>query len=90
MNQNTDNRSFTGDALAAILGELAKVNIIASGLKYDLEPLAPEDVEAGAEPLTPEQISDDLDLICTIVTKIVLEHLNATTDEWLIANDAIE
>ncbi|MGK9052238.1 hypothetical protein [Neorhizobium petrolearium] len=69
---------------------MATINAIAHGLKYSLEPLSEEDIAAGAEPLTPEQITEGLDEIATIVTRIVLDHLKAKTDEWYSANDKIE
>lgn len=83
-------RPFEGYALHALLQELATINVIAFGLRHDLEPLSAEDIEAGAEPLTAAQIRDDLEFIQTVVTRIVAEHLKATTEEWVTATDTME
>lgn len=90
MQPPNSNRPFEGTALTEILRDLAAINVIATSLKYDLEPLSDEDRAAGAEPLTPAQITEDLDQIATIVTRIVLEHVKAQTGEWYDANDKIE
>lgn len=89
-NNGKATRPFDGQALDGILREFALVNVTAGSLKMNLEPLSPEDEAAGAEPLTPQQIQDDLEQIMQIVTRIVLNHLNAAPAEWYAANDAIE
>lgn len=83
-------RPFEGDALAAVLKQLALIDLKATSLKMDLGPLSEEDKAAGAEPLTPEQIAEELEAISVIVTKIVLEHLNVAPEEWYAAHDAVE
>ncbi|WP_170573535.1 hypothetical protein [Ruegeria atlantica] len=77
-------------ARAEILKELANINAVASSLSMDLEDdLTPEDIAAGAEPLTPEQIQAELKSICSSVTLIALEHLKAEGEEWIAVNDSI-
>nr|WP_314089421.1 hypothetical protein [uncultured Shinella sp.] len=90
MSVDEGKRPFDGYALHAVLQELATINVLAFGLKHDLEPLSAEDIEAGAEPLTPAQIQDDLEIIQTVVTRIVVEHLRASTEEWVTATDTME
>lgn len=82
-------RPLEGIALAAILHQLASVNVVASNLKFDLDPLSEEDIAAGAVPLTPEQFQEELGRISTIVTMIAIEHLKVEPSEWYAANDAI-
>ena len=61
------NRPFEGQALEAVLRELALVHATAGSLKLSLDPVSAEDAAAGAEPLTPEQIQEDLEQIMLIV-----------------------
>lgn len=84
------NRPLEGQALQDILHELAMINTVAGMLKLNLEPLDQEDIAAGAEALTPEQINEDLDKICNIVTRIAIASLQAQPAEWYAANDSIE
>ncbi|MDQ0324076.1 hypothetical protein QO002_006283 [Pararhizobium capsulatum DSM 1112] len=84
------NRPFQGKALAAVLRDLAQINAIALSLKYDLAPLSENDKALGMQPLAPTQISRELEHIAAIVTRIVLEHLKAESNEWYEANDQIE
>ncbi len=90
MQPANSNRPFEGAALTDILHQLARINVIATSLKYELDPLSDEDEEAGAEPLTPDQIKEELDEIATIVTEIALNHVKAHAEEWIEANDEIE
>jgi hypothetical protein len=83
-------RPFEGQALEAVLKELALINAIASSLQMSLEPLSTEDKAAGAEPLTAEQIKEDLEKVLQLVTGIVLQHIRAEPEEWYAANDKIE
>lgn len=62
---------------------------IADSLRYSLEPLTEADRAAGAEPLTKEQIQEELDQISQVVTFIALQDLRAESFEWYAANDAI-
>ena len=82
-------RPLEGSVLAEILHQLASVNVIASNLKFDLDPLSDEEAAAGAVPLTPEQFQSELGRISTIVTMIAIEHLKADPSEWYAANDAV-
>jgi hypothetical protein len=90
MQPANSNRPLEGAALDDILKELAEINVRAMSLKHDLGPLSDEDKALGAEPLTAEQISEELDQIANIVTRIVARNLKATGDEWVDANEDIE
>ena len=79
-----------GVTFAVTLSKLALVNALSGSLKIDLEPLDPEDVAAGAEPLSLEQIQIELEKICQTVTEIAVVHLGASTAEWYAANDSVE
>lgn len=89
-NNGKGSRPLEGLALERILKELALVDAIAGSLKLSLEPLSDDDRTAGAEPLTPKQIQDDLDEMMRIITGIVFLHLKAESSEWYAATDAIE
>ena len=71
------------------LKRLAEICATADGLRYELEPLSEDDVAAGAEPLTPEQINEALENISRIATRLALEEMQATPEEWYAANDSI-
>ena len=90
MKNGHSTRPFEGEALAAVLKQLALIDVRASSLKMNLEPLSEEDKAAGAEPLTSEQIADELEAISRLVTGIVLEHLNVAPAEWYAAHDTVE
>lgn len=83
------NRPIEGQALKEILHELASITAISDSLKLSLEPLTDEDRAAGAEPLSNEQINEELEKISRIATQIAILHLHAETEEWYAANDAI-
>ncbi|WP_146620031.1 hypothetical protein [Acuticoccus sediminis] len=85
----SENRPFEGQALKDILHELARINATAGGLRYSLDPITDEDRKAGAEPLTPEQIQEDLTDIMRVLTGVVVNHLRAKPAEWYAANDEI-
>ncbi|EAQ23222.1 hypothetical protein [Roseovarius sp. 217] len=87
---STDERPLNGKALKVILEQLAEVSAIAFALKHDLEPLTPEDIQAGAEPLSQGQIQDSLDEIQTMITNLARVALKATSEEWGAANDGIQ
>ena len=90
MKPANSNRPIEGQALTNILHELARVNVTIGSLKFDLEPLAEEDIAAGAEPLTSEQVQEELEKIAQIVTTVAIQHLKADPMEWYAANDMIE
>ena len=90
MKPANSNRPIEGQILTDILLELARVNVVASSLMRSLDPPDEEDIAAGAEPLTPDQIKEDLDQICNIVTRIAVVNLKAESGEWYAANDSIE
>lgn len=90
MKPANSNRPMEGQALQDILKELATVNVLAMSLKMDLDPLDEEDIALGAEPLTPDQIKEELDKIANIVTRIAILNLKAESAEWYAANDSIE
>lgn len=83
-------RPMEGWYLRDGLKKLAEICAIADGLRYSLEPLSEDDIAAGAEPLTPDQIAPDLERIARLATSLALEELQATTEEWYKANDSIE
>ena len=83
-------RPMEGWYLRDGLKKLAEICAIADSLRHNLEPLSEEDIAAGAEPLTPEQITPDLERIARLATSLALEELQATTEEWYKANDSIE
>ncbi|WP_305487601.1 hypothetical protein [Brevundimonas sp.] len=62
---------------------------MAWGLWHDLDPLSPEDVAAGAEPLSADQIQTELERICEVISQVALDDLKATGGEWLEATDSI-
>ncbi len=66
------------------------VHATAWSLKQDLDPLASDDAAAGAEPLSSEQIQNELDEICELISQIALEDLKVTGPEWIEAVDSIE
>ncbi|WBU61788.1 hypothetical protein [Paracoccus albus] len=83
-------RPMEGLYLRDCLKRLAEISVRADSLRHDLEPLGEDDIAAGAEPLTVEQISEELQGIATLATKIALDDLHATNEEWYAANDKIE
>jgi hypothetical protein len=85
-----DDRPLNGEALEDILRQLAEISAIAFSLKYELEPLTPEDIQAGAEPLSQGQIQESLDSIQNMITILALNDLKATREEWYAANDGIQ
>jgi hypothetical protein len=85
-----EKRPMEGWYLRDALRKLAEICALSSALRYSLEPLSDEDIAAGAEPLTPEQIIPDLERISRIATSLALEELQATSTEWYAANDSIE
>lgn len=83
-------RPLEGEQLQKILSQLAEISAIAFSLKHELEPLTPEDIQAGAEPLSQGQIQGSLDEIQTMITLLAMNDLNATREEWYAANDGIQ
>lgn len=82
-------RPMEGMYLRDGLKRLARICALADGLRLDLEPLSEEDIAAGAEPLTSEQINESLQEIARIATALALEELQATPEEWYAANDSV-
>ncbi len=85
-----NDRPLSGEAREDILRQLAEISAIAFSLKYELEPLTPEDIQAGAEPLSQGQIQKSLDSIQNMITILALNDLKATREEWYAANDGIQ
>ena len=83
-------RPWEGMYLRDALKKAALISALADSLRFDLEPLSDEDIALGAEPLTYEQISENLQSIARIATSLALEEMQATREEWCAANDAIE
>lgn len=83
-------RPMEGWYLRDGLKKLAEICVLADSLKYELEPLSEEDIAAGAEPLTKEQIDQSLGRIAMLATSLALEELKATREEWYAANNKIE
>lgn len=82
-------RPMEGWYLRDCLKKLAEISACAEGLKLDLQPLDAEDIVAGAEPLTLQQITETLDRIAHLAVSLALEEMQATSEEWYAANDAI-
>lgn len=82
-------RPLEEEALAVFLRELATADAIAWSLSRDLEPPSEEDRAHGAEPLSKEQIQDELAKISKIMETVALYHLRATPGEWGDARLAI-
>lgn len=76
------NRPFEGQALKDILADLAEISQVASGLSDELNPLLPEYIAAGAEPLTLPQIREALEQIQQLAFTIARMRLQATSEEW--------
>jgi len=89
MNAANGNRPLEGKLLRDALHELAMITAVADSLRLSLGPLTEEDKAAGAEPLTNEQIQEDLEKITHIATKVAIHHLHALPQEWYAANEAI-
>ncbi len=83
-------RPMEGWYLRDGLKRLATICAIADGMRYSLEPLSDEDIAAGAEPLTPEQMQEELERISMIATQVALEEMQATSEEWYAANSSVE
>lgn len=83
-------RTLTEAEFRDALRTLAEVCVKAFSLRQDLAPLTAEDIELGAEPLTQEQIHESLDSIQDELTKLALNTLHATREEWLAANDTVQ
>lgn len=86
---NGQGRPMEGLYLRDALKKLAEISAIAESMRYSLDPLSEEDIELGAEPLTPDQMMPDLERIFQLVSSFALEELQATSIEWHDANDAI-
>lgn len=86
----TQKRPMEGWYLRDCLKKLAEICAYADGMKHDLQPLEADDIAAGAEPLTIEQISETLDRISRLATSLALEEMQATNEEWYAANDAVQ
>lgn len=82
-------RPFEEEALELILRELATGDAIAWSLSRDLEPPSEDDIAHGAEPLSKEQIQEELAKISKIMETVALYHLRATPGEWGDARLAI-
>lgn len=83
-------REISENAFRKALAQIAEISAIAFSLKADLEPLSPEDIQAGAEPLNQGQIQEALDSIQTRLTVLALNTLGATKEEWYAANDTVQ
>ena len=84
-------RPMEGWYLRGALEKLAEISAIADSMRRSLtEPLTDDDIAAGAEPLTPEQMAPELERITLLTTSLALEELQATAVEWYAANDKIE
>lgn len=90
MNEHPFERAAMGADRAEAIRNLALINAIASSLKFSMEPLTQEDLDAGAEPINADQIQESMDEICDLVTAIALQQLKAEPEEWISANDQIE
>lgn len=84
------NRPFEGQALKDILADLAGIDVLASSLKLDLEPLSEDDRAAGAGAITIATMRTELSRLSTLVTWIAIERLKAESSEWYEAHDSIE
>ncbi|MGO4837430.1 hypothetical protein AB4144_34795 [Rhizobiaceae sp. 2RAB30] len=82
-------RPLEEEALAVFLRDLATADAIAWSLSRDLEPPSEDDIVHGAEPLSKEQIQEELAKISKIMENIALYHLRATPGEWGDARLAI-
>ena len=82
-------RPMEGLYLRDGLKRLAEICVLADSMRYNLEPLSEEDIAAGAEPVTPAQMQDDLRQIARLATLLALEEMQATSEEWYAANDKI-
>lgn len=89
-NMTKNERPFEGQALTNILVELAEISATAFSLEHDLAPLTQDMIEAGAEPLSQDQIKDALDEIQTRITILARQNLQATSEEWIAANGTIQ
>ena len=83
-------RPMEGWYLRDGLKKLAEICAIADSLRYDLEPLSDDDIAAGAEPLSHEQIAPELQRIALLATSLALEEMQATREEWYAATDSIK
>lgn len=87
---SNDDRPLKGEALESVLEQLAEISALAFSLKHELSPLTPEDIQAGAEPLSQGQIQEYLDDIQVRILLLAKEDLMATTEEWYAANDKVQ
>lgn len=85
----TSKRPMEGWYLRDCLKKLASISVVADSLRMDLEPLSDEDIAAGAQPLSPEQIQTELEEISRLATSLALDEMKATREEWYEANDKI-
>ena len=85
----TGPRPMEGLYLRDCLKRLAEICALADSMRLSLDPLTDDDIEAGAEPLTPEQMQPDLEMISRLATMLALDEIQATPEEWYAANDAI-
>jgi hypothetical protein len=83
-------RPLEGQHLHDGLKRLVLICALAESLSIGLEPLSEKDIAGGVRPLTPSQIQEQLARIVLVATKIALEDMRATPEEWYAANDAIE
>jgi hypothetical protein len=90
MTDATPKRPMEGWYLRDALAKLAEICAIAGSMRLSLtEPLTEDDIAAGAEPLSPEQIVPDLERIGQLATSLAIEELQASAEEWYAANDKI-
>lgn len=75
-------RPLEEEALELILRELATIRVASWSLSRDLEPLTDDERACGAEPISKEQIQEELASITRIVDSIALRHLRADPREW--------
>ncbi|WP_111347642.1 hypothetical protein [Acuticoccus sediminis] len=87
--KNKSKRPIEGEALAEILQELARADMRAVSLRFDLDPLSDEDKRSGAKPLSMREIQDELENISRTITGVALFHLGASRDEWYAAHEDI-
>lgn len=76
------NRPLSGEALSEALTDLATADAIAWSLSRDLEPPSEEDLALGAEPLSKEEIQDELAKIRQIMERMALHHLKVEPSVW--------
>jgi hypothetical protein len=83
-------RTLSEQQYRTALETLARVSAVAFSLRENLTPLTPEDIAAGAEPLSQEQVHEALDAIANEMTVLALDTLGATREEWFAADGKVQ